>query len=86
MRLIDSDWLLDKLSGDNPANMEDYYYNAIKEAPTIEAEPVVRCMECEYWGTPTENQEAICLHWSSYYGTIRTMDYQYCSSGERREK
>lgn len=40
MRLIDSDWLLDKLSSDNPANMEDYYYNAIKEAPTIEAEPV----------------------------------------------
>ena len=40
MRLIDSDWLLDKLSSDDPANMEDYYYNAIKEAPTIEAEPV----------------------------------------------
>lgn len=42
MRLIDSDWLLDQLSGDDPANMEDYYYNAIKEAPTVEAELVKR--------------------------------------------
>lgn len=40
MWLIDRDWLLDKLSGDDPANMEDYYYNAIKDAPTIDAEPV----------------------------------------------
>lgn len=40
MRLIDVDALLDKLCGDDPANMEDYYYNAIKESPTIEAEPV----------------------------------------------
>lgn len=41
--------LIDKLSGEDPANMEDYYYNAIKDAPTIEAEPVRhgRCDMCE---------------------------------------
>ena len=49
MRLIDGDRLLYKLSGDDSSNMEDYYYNAIKDAPTIEAEPVRhgRCDMCE---------------------------------------
>ena len=35
MRLIDADVLLQRLCGDNPASMEDYYYNAIKDAPTV---------------------------------------------------
>ena len=60
-------------------------YKDIAKIPAVDAVAVVRCWDCKYWGTPTENQEAICRHWSSYYGSIRTMDYQYCSFGERRE-
>lgn len=57
----------------------------LNNAPAVDAVAVVRCRDCKYWGSPTENQEAICRHWSSYYGSIRTMDDQYCSYGERRE-
>lgn len=55
----------------------------LREAPAVDAVAVVRCKDCKYWGTPTENQEAICRHWSSYYGSIRTKNDQYCSYGER---
>ena len=33
---IEREALLKRLCNDDPANMEDYYYNAIKEAPTAD--------------------------------------------------
>lgn len=35
MRLIDADALLQGLCEGDPSRMEDFYYNAIKEAPTV---------------------------------------------------
>lgn len=93
-KLIYADVIKAKLNNSmkNNATMWNDAYNEglyqaekiIDFAPAVDAVEVVRCKECKYWGSPTENQEAICRHWSSYYGSIRTMDYQYCSCGERR--
>lgn len=35
MRLIDADALLQGLCKGDPSRMEDFYYNAIKDAPTV---------------------------------------------------
>lgn len=48
-------------------------------APTIDAEPVVRCKDCRFW----EN-EHLCLVMSRY-GSIDTKAEHYCSWGEKRE-
>ena len=41
MRLIDADALLKDLCNENPASMEDYYYNKIKDAPTFDLDKAV---------------------------------------------
>ena len=35
MRLIDADALMQRLCDGDPSRMEDFYYNAIKDAPTV---------------------------------------------------
>lgn len=46
-RLIDADALLEKMKRTSRCFQIKF---DIEEAPTIEAEPVVRCKECKYWG------------------------------------
>lgn len=64
MRLIDADWVLEHVK---PYELSDenwsvtggtairLIYNAINQAPTIDAVPIVRCKNCEYFGTNDEN-------------------------------
>lgn len=64
MRLIDADWVLTHIK---PYELSDedwsvtggtairLIYNAINQAPTIDAVPIVRCKNCEYFGTNDEN-------------------------------
>ena len=64
MRLIDADWVLEHTK---PYELSDedwsvtggtairLIYNAINQAPTIDAVPIVRCKNCEYFGTNDEN-------------------------------
>ena len=59
MRLIDADWVLEHIK---PYELSDEYWsvtggtairlihNAIDNAPTIDAAPVVRCRDCEIHG------------------------------------
>lgn len=75
MRLIDADALLQKKW--DWCDAED----AIKDAPTVDAIPVVRCGECRYWDddgrcNPPKN------------GLIReyTEPDDFCSYGERRDE
>lgn len=61
----------------------------VNNAPTIDAEPVVRCMDCKYlqWNMrqdgslPLGVDEYECRHWC---GCCDPMDF--CSYGERREE
>ena len=101
MRLIDADALEDVLvnhgfwyCGENDYNdgVANGFLMAredVKEAQTIDAEPVVRCMDCKYlqWNMrqdgslPLGVDEYECRHWC---GCCDPMDF--CSYGERREE
>lgn len=48
----------------------------LQKEPTVDAEPVVRCKDCEYW---VENEH--CLAWEYNYSDADG----YCYLGKRRE-
>ena len=64
MRLIDADWVLEHTK---PYELSDedwsvtggtairLIHNAVDNAPTIDAVPVVRCKDCKYFGLNDEN-------------------------------
>ena len=64
MRLIDADWVLEHTK---PYELSDEDWSVtggtairlirhiIDQAPTIDAVPVVRCKDCEYFGMNDEN-------------------------------
>lgn len=90
MRLIDAD-ALPKYTG--YALSADEVATAVENAPTIDAVPVVRCMECRWWdkieGSPLGYCHA-CKHahfstnWEiSIYRTYKE-DF-YCADGERKD-
>ena len=75
--------LLKRLCNDDPANMEDYYYNAIKNAPTVDVVEVVRCKDCKH----LKNDTKYCKTHNKYYceleDTIKGKNH-YCAYGERK--
>lgn len=92
-RLIDADNLVEVLDEEleDRVKGETIYTNALKsiflvgfakqvinDAPTVDAEPVVRCKDCvHYWKNETSNDVAVCL--------ASPKDDAFCSEGERRE-
>ena len=85
--------LLGKLgAGANPANNTPLYkafdiYNAIKEAPTVDAVEVVRCKDCKHCKKyrnrldPMRNHQ-LCVRMDKYAFGVEEDDF--CSYGERR--
>jgi hypothetical protein len=53
---------------------------AIDDAPTVDAEPVVRCKDCQY---SRPKKSGIKLHCAWWYRSVE--DDDYCSRGKRRE-
>lgn len=88
MRLIDADALKEMICTNvypirDFFNSQDYgmfwtggIEKAIDEAPTIDAEPIVRCKDCKYY----EGKNTYCAN-----DRLATPD-DYCSIGERREE
>ena len=82
MRLIDADALLmfdtwtwfDEWGNFTPAG------NLVKNAPTIDAEPVVRCKDCEYWTKQSDSLQGRCALSGGY-----PTGAWYCANAERRE-
>ena len=82
MRLIDADFVKQRM---NETMSSDYVYttirikNLIDEAPTIDAEPVVRCKDCKY--SYEDLQSRVCA-----YGRCLNCDVSddwFCADGER---
>ena len=79
-RLIDADAVLEELK-----RMEvELIYTAVvvKDAPTIDAVPVVRCKDCKHrikW-----NDSFGCSFWG-YYGDEFADGEMFCSKGERKD-
>lgn len=86
MRLIDADALLEKMK------RTSRYFQIkfdIEEAPTIEAEPVVRCKECKHW-KPSGSKAGNSFSDMEYIGGCEFANYcrresDFCSYGERKE-
>ena len=80
---IDREALLKRLCEGDPSRMEDFYYNAIAEAPAADVVEVVRCIDCVYWDG--RGYDGRCE--APENGLIR--DYtnydDYCSYGERKK-
>lgn len=89
MRLIDADWVLEHTK---PYELSDedwtvtggtairLIYNAINQAPTIDAVPIVRCKNCEYFGTNDENVP----YCSNRFGLDDPEPHGFCSYGRKK--
>ena len=82
MRLIDADALWDELTEDLEDG--DVLYrippNAIDDAPTVDAVPVVRCKDCKYY--KPDEYECGC-DFAGGLPYVKAGDF--CSYGERNE-
>ena len=88
MRLIDADRALEIVRDQAIAHPNAYYLTTyatltLREAPTIDAIPVVRCYECKQW----KKDVAGC---TEFVGRCDYANYMigangYCLYGERKE-
>ena len=78
---IDRNALLKDICGNDPSHMEDYYFNAIANAPTADVVEVVRCKDCKYWAEE-KDFGMFCSHWGSTLAESQEDDF--CSYGERK--
>lgn len=69
-RLIDAEPILKRWNTESLGRKE--MYDMVKNAPTIDAVPVVRCKECKH-------------HQYCCRGSIPVDDNGFCSHGERRK-
>ena len=93
MRLIDADWLLEHVK---PYELSDedwsvtggtairLIHNAINQAPTIDAVPVVRCKDCKF-GTHFGDMEDEWIRCMNLHGNPLMPFDGFCSYGERKE-
>lgn len=85
MRLIDADAL--KKAIDLPFLDEIKLGSIINNAPTIDAEPVVRCKDCKYFELNHEDiEDKLCngIEWCNNWCGGTTAG-GYCCEAERRE-
>lgn len=75
MRLIDADALLDRIPNLYERREVSRW---VDEAPSVDAVPVVRCGECEYY------HPAYCEIWSRF-GTVQTRPNGFCYMAERKD-
>lgn len=83
MRLIDADALLKKITEDFRGDEGWFgdtwdFLNTIKNAPTIDAVPVVRCLDCKYWEPATLSSGNCGREFD-----VPAYKDDYCSYGER---
>ena len=96
MRLIDADWVLEHTK---PYELSDedwsvtggtairLIHNAIDQAPTIDAVPVVRCLECKHLNVVNRKElYAHCQKTNTVFlpFELDTREH-FCSLGERKE-
>ena len=100
MRLIDADALHEEISGLRVTVMgvrygkgllceliTDYHKHilqAIDNAPTIDAVPVVRCKDCKHFVQSEPYDPCECMKWTVKWGVAYTSPDGYCHKGERR--
>ena len=79
-RLIDADALLDYFRNEHH---ESEVIEAVKDAPTIDAVPVVRCKDCKWCRYSKVHDVQWCDHESGLCDAI--VGNEFCSYGERKD-
>ncbi len=86
MRLIDADALYDDATKYMAENEVLYRFSPIQidRAPTIDAVPVVRCKDCQFWQRHTQvNRDyGKCER----FGTVTTNCNDFCSLGAKKNE
>lgn len=88
MRLLDADELREDVdrtlnwNTNNEYNMYSDIMDMIDEAPTVEAEPIIRCKDCKYWSEPNMF-DSYCRKMSITDNIIYTEPNHYCGFAER---
>lgn len=65
-----------------PYNVDVNYF--ITNAPAVDVVEVVRCKNCKYWFSPSNDDAHYCKYKYGLQGLVAEEDY--CSYGERRLK
>ena len=100
MRLIDADALIERMYHDafeTDTDMQKWdggcwirykmFENAINEAPTIDAESVVRCKECMFSKVYQNDSSGVMGRFCEAFTQVRMVsDDDYCSYGEHTER
>ena len=50
----------------------------------LQAKELIRCMDCKYWSTETEQTAVPNMHKCTWWRTIGTLPIDFCSRAERR--
>lgn len=88
MRLIDADRALEivrdqRIAHPNAYHLTNYATLTLREAPTVDAVPVVRCKDCKFGDWDSEPNDAmVCMRTKD--GFWRSGN-DFCSFGERKE-
>ena len=86
MRLIDADRALEivrdqGIAHPNAHHLTNYATLILREAPTVDAVPVLRCKDCKYWQDNNDGYP----HEECRWGHGETPDANdFCSYGERK--
>ena len=89
-RLIDADRALEivrdqGIAHPNAYHLTNYATLILREAPTVDAVPVVRCRDCKHWDSETwfcDNHSTFSHHgleWNMF------SEDDFCSYGERKD-
>ena len=75
---------------DEPCEPSDcVFYNAIKEAPTVDAVEVIRCKDCKHWkpGDSKGGNSIEDLQWigGCKWAKCCRREMDFCSYGERKD-
>ena len=89
MRLIDADRAIEivrnqGIAHPNAYHLTNYATLILREAPTVDAVPVVRCRDCKHRGT-----DYCIFHVKGEPADeelLKKLDNDFCSYGERREE
>ena len=58
----------------------------VKQQPTIDAAPVIRCKDCTYWDSEITQTAVPNMRSCIYWGRIGTLGIDYCSRAVRKEE
>ena len=92
MKLVKLDDVLKLIDG-SMADLESNYENSklqeeIKRLPTVDAEPMVRCRDCKYYGSNWWIGDCHLEQWGDGWGNYpppTVTEDGFCAWGERRE-